>query len=379
MPPPIKKIYGIIMKTTLLWILILFIFISIDVLPLPRFAIKLGDRCSNCHYNPTGGLIRNLDGWYYGKNVLSRISSKDTDFKMSPKISDNISIGIDYRTQFLYSQQKNRTDFQSMSGAVYTNLALSNKINILGKYDFVTRIWEGYGIAQIFPNNSYLKVGVFTPNFGIRIDDHTAYTRGGNFGLLFSQKAYQGLIYNPYYTEAGIEVGILTDKLLFATASVGSNLLSNQTLSKDPTYTFNLQITPSIDQFNFLFGGTYASAKIPQAVQMYGGFLGIGYDEFSLLGEFDLANDLLAPDQKSNFLMIETTYGIMTGLELIIRYDRMDSNTQIKNDEISQLIVGFELQPYSFIEIRPQYRLVNDSVNPNIKNDSFVLQFHFWY
>lgn len=61
------------------------------------------------------------------------ISTKDADFPMSPKISDNISLGIDYRTQFLYSQQKNRTDFQNMSGSIYTNLALSKKNNVIGK------------------------------------------------------------------------------------------------------------------------------------------------------------------------------------------------------------------------------------------------------
>lgn len=351
----------------------------IQVFSLPRFSVKLHNRCIDCHYNPTGGLIRNFDGWQWGKNTLSMISTRDADFSMSPKISDNISIGIDYRTQFLYSQQKNKTDFQNMSGAVYTNIALSKKINIIGKYDFVNQIWEGYGVAQMLPGNGYIKAGTFTPNFGIRIDDHTAFTRGGNFGLLFSQGAYQGLIYNPFYKEVGLEAGFYGSDFLFATASVGSNLFSNRTLSKDPTYTARLEFTPHIQNYNFLFGGSFAAAKIPQPVNLLGGFFGFGFDEFSLLGEFDFAKDILSSGQKSNFLMVETSYGIITGLEIIIRYDRMDTNTQAPNDELSQIVAGVEFQPYSFIEIRPQYRFVFDSANSNIKNDSFLLQFHFWY
>lgn len=367
------------MKNKIKFTFLVLVFFSSSIFSLPRFAVKLGDRCVDCHYNPTGGIVRSLDGWHWGKNNLSMISTRDADFSMSPKISDNISLGIDYRTQFLYSQQKNRTDFQSMSGAIYSNLALSKKINIVGKYDFITRVWEGFGVAHLLPGNGYIKVGAFTPNYGIRIDDHTAFTRGGNFGLLFSEGAYQGLIYNPFYTEAGLEVGMFEGDFLFATASIGSNLLSNRTLSKDPTYTARIELTPNINQFNFLIGGSFAAAKIPQAVNMYGGFIGFGYDELSLLSEFDIGKDIIAQGQTSNFLMIEAAYGLLTGLDIVIRYDRMDVNSDNNNDEISQLILGLEFQPYSFIEIRPQYRFVKDEANPDLKNDSFVLQFHFWY
>ena len=346
---------------------------------LPRFAVKLQDRCIDCHFNPSGGIVRNLNGWHWGKNNLSMISPRDKDFSMSPKISDNIIIGIDFRSQLLYSQNKSKMDFQNMSGSIYTALSVSSQINILGKYDFVNRIYEGYAIAHILPNNSYIKAGAFTPNFGIRIDDHTAYTRGGNFGLLFSQGVYQGLIYNPFYTEAGVEVGVYGSDFLFATASVGSNLLSNSTLTKDPSYTARLELTPSFDKFGLLFGASYAAVKTPTSVNMFGGFFGFGYDEFSLLAEYDIADGIINPDQKTKVLMIESSYGLLTGLDAVVRFDRIDPNPDVESDEISQVVAGFEFQPYSFIEVRPQYRLVMDAANKDAKNDSFVLQFYFWY
>ena len=49
-------------------------------LSLPRFAVRLGDKCIDCHYNPTGGIIRNEDGWNFGKNIMSAITPRDQDF-----------------------------------------------------------------------------------------------------------------------------------------------------------------------------------------------------------------------------------------------------------------------------------------------------------
>lgn len=343
---------------------------------LPRFSVLFGNKCIDCHYNPTGGLIRNQDGWNFGKNILSAISPRDEEFKMTPKIGDNITFGLDYRTQYLYSSEKKRTDFQQMNGSIYTNVGLAKNINLIGRYDFINFIWEAYGVAQILPNNSYVKVGSFQPNYGIRIDDHTAYTRGGDFALL-SSEGRQGLIYTPFYTEAGIESGFYISDWGLFTASAGSNLSNNRTLSKDPTYTARLEIDPKIGRVGLLFGGSYASAKIPQNSDFYGGFAGVGYKRFSLLGEFDLGENVSIDGVKSNYAMAEAAYIITIGLQAVVRYDRFDPNTSTDKDELQHIIVGVEWYPYSFIEIRPQYRFMIE--NPTIKNDAAVIQFHFWY
>jgi hypothetical protein len=357
-------------KLILIFLFFMLILTITESNALPRYAVKLGDKCSSCHYNPSGGGMRSLDGWYWGKNTLSMISARDKDFLMSPKISDNISIGLDYRTQYIYSQSSGRTYFQNMTAALYTNFALSKQINLVGKYDFVNELWEGYGVAKILPGGGYLKAGVYTPNFGIRIDDHTAYTR-------------EGLIFNPFYREAGVEIGYFVDDWLYASASAGSNLsdvTSNYT--KDPTYTARAELTPRFGEIGFIIGGSYAAVKLQGSegtlnTNMYGGFFGIGYDEFSLLAEYDMANDLSVAGVKSNMLMVEAAYGIITGLDAVVRYDRIDRNADVDSDEINRIIMGFEFHPYSFIEVRPQYRLVLE--DPSVDNDSFVLQLHFWY
>ncbi|MFN3871486.1 MAG: hypothetical protein ACK4R9_00700 [Ignavibacterium sp.] len=55
------------MKIKIKITLFLFAFLGCNIFPLPRFAVKLGDRCIDCHNNPTGGIVRSLYGWYWEK------------------------------------------------------------------------------------------------------------------------------------------------------------------------------------------------------------------------------------------------------------------------------------------------------------------------
>jgi hypothetical protein len=302
------------------------------------------------------------------------VSPRSDEFTMSPKLNDNISIGLDFRGQFLYSQKNKKADFQDMAGSIYTNIMLSKKINIISRYDFVQQIWEAYGVASILPNNGYIKGGAFQPYYGIRIDDHTAYTRGGDFSTFFSTGARSGLIYNPLYVEAGLELGLYLSDFIFFTTSIGSDV-NTRTFSEDLAYTARLEFNPKVGKVGLLFGGSYSAAK--DSVDFYGGFGGIGYDRFTLLAEFDRAKNLTGTNVNSNLLMVQATYVIIIGLEAYVRYDWMDPDVDVDNDDIAHLILGFEFVPYSFIEIRPQYRILFEE--PSVDNNAVVLQFHFYY
>ncbi|MGE5812165.1 MAG: hypothetical protein ACM339_11725 [Ignavibacteria bacterium] len=368
-------------------IFILFVFLTGEDFALPRFALRMNAQCSECHVNPTGGNMRNRGGWSYGRNVLPMASPRD--YKMSNMIGENISLGLDFRTQFLYSGERNKTDFQKMAGSIYANVDLSEDINIFARYDFIQEIWEGYGVARILPNRGYIKAGAFSPNYGLRIDDHTAYTRAGDFGLLFSQGASQGLIFLPQYTEIGLEAGLYFSDFALLTISAGKPNSDPRTITfpfdkqnTDPSYTANLQFTPQVgDEMGLMFGGSFTNFKNSlndfSNVNIFGGYAGFGIGGFTILGEFDVAKDYLDIDSTSTALMIEGAYQIIKGLEAVLRYDRFDPFSDLETDAVSRLIIGFEVFPYSFIEIRPQYRLQME--DPSVDNDSFVLQFHFWY
>jgi hypothetical protein len=369
-------------------ITVILIFISAEAAALPRFALRQGGTCIDCHTNPTGGTLRHQGGWAYGRSALPMVSPRK-DFAMSNTIAENILFGLDFRGQYLalFRENSSRSDFQRMTGSVYTGIALSEKIDVSARYDFIWGIWEAYGTARIFPNESYIKAGTFTPNYGIRLDDHTAYTRGGDLGRITTlQNQKQGLIYEPRYIETGVEVGINLFNFAQFTASAG-NSRDPELFTSDPSYTASLQVLHSIEPVNIMVG---ASASIfrtrrldasfnllyPQ-VQMFGGFAGISNGNFSVMGEYDIAKNYLRNDSSSAAVMIEASYMVIKGADIVVRYDRFDPLIDIADDELSRIVVGLELHPYSFVEIRPQYRFQMEK--PEVKNNTFLVQFHFWY
>jgi hypothetical protein len=368
------------MKRTLLIIGMLSVIFSVEISALPRFALGQKDKCSGCHVNPTGGIVRNESGFFFGKNVVSMISPRDEDFKLSPKLSESVLFGFDYRSQFMYSGESKRSDFMDMTGSLYLSAAMASNIDVIARYDFVQRLWEGYGIAKILPNESYIKAGSFVPYFGLRLDDHTAYTRGGDYGLLFSKGIAQGLIYNPLYVEAGLEIGANLRDDLFLTASVGKPK-NHSVFAFDPTYTARLEYSPVVDKIQFTFGGSYASTKTNLFTEvlktnLYGGFAGFGYKQLTLMGEYDIAKDYFASGATTKALMLEATYNLMIGLDAVVRYDKLETGLTTGDTKFSHLILGVEFFPYSFVEVRPQYR-INYACNDS--EGSFILQFHFWY
>ena len=321
--------------------------------------------------------------------MLPMVSPRD-DFEMSNKLTTNIQFGFDVRGQYLMqiTDSTKKTDFQKMNASLYTNVDLSENISFLARYDFIQDIWEGYVIANIVPEVFYLKGGTFSPNYGIRIDDHTAYTRGGDFGLLFKSGVKQGLIYNPLYVESGAELGLNIYDKAFLTASVGN--ASSQLFVKDPSLTANLKVTPiTSDDVAFFVGGSFGMFRdqrstgpplfkqIYPQVKMFGGYFGFGFENFTLISEYDMAEDYISENINSAFVMVEASYTITKGLDAVFRYDRLDPDSKKSGDDLNRYIIGLEFFPYSFIEIRPQYRFQTET--PSIKNDAVLIQMHIWY
>ncbi len=369
-------------------VITILLFFTGEVLSIPRFALQKGGNCIDCHVNPTGGNLRNTGGWKFGKNSLPLVSPHE-EFKMSNSIADNIIFGLDFRGQYLavFRDNSSKSDFQRMTGSIYSAVSISEEIDLFARYDFIWGIWEAYAVARILPNDSYLKAGSFSPNYGIRLDDHTAYTRGGDLGVITSAgQKKRGLLYGPQYIESGAEMGVYLSDFALLTASVGSSR-SPQLFVTDPTYTTSLQINRSVGDINLLIGGSAAVFRVnaldasfnsifPQA-KMFGGFAGLSAGDFTVMGEYDIAQNYVSRDTSASAIMIEASYQIYKGVDAVVRYDRFDPSVDAADDDISRFVFGFEFHPYSFIEIKPQYRLQLE--NPSVKNDALVIQFHFWY
>ncbi len=379
---------------SVLSVLLYLLLVSPIAFGIPRFSLKSGESCSNCHFNPTGGGLRNESGWSKGKNGLRMFKPEESDtMEISPRIGKNIFFGFDARSQYLATLRDtlgSMSGFQNMTGTMYLGIQTSEKVDLFAKYDFVNKAFEGYAIARVLPHGGYVKVGEFSPNFGLNLDDHTAYTRDGDRGRL-GARAYKGMGFPYNYSEDGLELGYNINENLFVTAGAGTDANNGAPnwVFGDPNYTVSAQYLNSInDEVNYLVGASYQNLKNystgnQEKANKLAGFIGLGYKDFSLLAEYDQGKGItngLGPDTTSTAMMVELSYRITRGLEAMVRYDGFQfskDNSDATNNKYSHFIIGMNWYPYSFLDIMPQYRIYSET--PSVANNAFLVQFHIWY
>ncbi len=378
-----------------------FFFITSFSFALPRFALLTGSQCQSCHVDPTGGRMRNLFGFNYGKNELPIRTTRESDFDVDPKLSDKISIGADFRTQFLYDGFTKTNSFQAMSAAFYGNLAIGKKISLYYKQDIINGTYvqsgrgylagtEVFGLLKIFPNHSYIKAGLFYPAYGLRVDDHTSYIRGGDLGFLSGHFINTGLPFVPNYKDIGLEVGAFLGKA-FVTAAVLNGTGNDQSIdigrTKIKAYAARIEYIERFSDVGVMLGGSYYNYG---ALTLNGIYGGLGYEVFSIAGEIDWAKDLANYSGfKSLAAYAEANVRATDGLWLTLKFDYFDGDRE--RDDVNILVgglpprtnsfkrytFGVEFFPYSFVEVRPQYRI--NSETPSIDNNEFLVQVHFWF
>ena len=382
------------LATTLFFLLM--IFSAQQAISLPRFALLTGSQCQSCHVDPTGGRMRNFFGFTYGKDELPLRATRDSVLDVNPKIGDNVSIGADFRSQYIYDGFTETSSFQAMSATVYGALAVGKKITIYYKQDLINGTYvqgrqfnkfagtEAFGLLRILPNNSYIKAGLFYPAYGLRLDDHTSYIRGGDLGFLGGLSVNTGLPFVPNYKDIGIEVGAYVDKALVTAAvlnGTGNDLAIDFGTAK--AYAARLEYVERFDNVGVMVGGSYYNFM---ALTLAGVYAGLGYDIITISGEVDWAKDL--PNYKglrSLAAYAEATVKVVDGFWVIGKFDYFDGDRKTADDpsgprrfnSFQRYTVGAEFFPYSFVEVRPQFRINTET--PLIDNNEFLVQLHFWF
>ena len=216
---------------------------------LPRFAVSNSASCIVCHVNPTGSGMRNS----HGNDVvaleelpLERWLDKGDD-NWDGYITDQLQIGGDIRMQGIqYNDTDNtqKTSFFPMQADIYSNLILNKNASIFTKVGVKgpgTISMEYWGLINNLPKKAWLRVGRTFPNYGLRVDDHTSFIRGGNFGKTKvglksdlnndgnMENLSEGLLFGPYLSPPAIfEFGIPMIANLEWTASISTSLVNQQ-------------------------------------------------------------------------------------------------------------------------------------------------------
>ena len=367
---------------------ILFPFIlSIQLFALPRFAAENGASCNLCHVNPVGAGLRND----YGISLFSmeelpmEKGMKLTDDDYTGMILEHLRFGADLRFQVLShtdNQEESRTAYFPMQGDLYGNLSVSNGVEVYVKQDLLRQQPEFWTTLPLLPNDGYLRIGRFIPTFGLRLDDHTAFTRGGNLRLSHGLQK-EGMPFSPYVETPGIiEAGMYVSNV-FLTLSTSNKYATGSESGygfseslKDKNVTFRGEYTGDIGSRTTLFGFSFMKEGDLQLKGLFGGtsFLGVTW-----LGEVDIANNWAKDNITSLASFSEFSYRLMQGVQLVTRFDLFDEDIDIKNNAVSRITIGAEIFPFSFFEIKLQGRLTTLSGDGENPEPEYIMQFHTWF
>jgi hypothetical protein len=369
-------------------ILFLFTFDIKETKAYPRFAAYTGDKCMDCHVDPTGGTMRNSGGIGFAKKNLNmdmfkKLTGK-TDF--SPKISDVISVGGDVRVAQVDNQVQGSSNFNSflaMQGDLYVNAELNKVLNVFVTSGIdipgIDAQYEVYGMISNLPANTYFKVGLYKPDYGLKIVEHRAY-----------QRKY--LWNTPYNTNTGFELGISPE---WFSMNVGLyNPMNNDFLDLDPHKMFvgntDLNFAFNKVNFNLNVGGSFFNnphntsdsaftTTITAVNQGFGGYTRMGFlKRIAFLGEIDFQQ------YTSDFPMVRSMFGyaelnviLVKGVELRSQYEYYDKNRDITGDHIQRISGGVGLFPFFGFETELMVRFPIEE--PEKKNDEFQWNFHFYF
>jgi hypothetical protein len=322
----------------------------------PRLTAEQGGACNQCHISPAGGGARNEFGNY--TTALQELCLPATkklvekEYK-PPRIGEALLVGFDARWLVLDDPRIFR-----MQTDLFATLDLLKNLKYHLRFSEIG-IDENYALLSLRNESIGIKIGRFYPAFGLRQDDHTAYTRAkigfGPRSFLDGLSVYANLSGAQVFIEAfdPNQQGMLIGHLLYPT-TVG------------PLSGFaggSVRFTETV------VGGGYGA--YPHLKSAFGG---LSYDRLTLTAEGTLigkGNDALA-GYVSSVLRFEY------GLYGIVDYNFYDPDRRIVTGTEQFWRYSVELYPLPFVQIRPSYSRYTVRAD-GTPADQWFVQFHIGY
>jgi hypothetical protein len=375
---------------------------ALPALGLPRFSLQEGEGCHLCHTNPSGGGLRNGYGVEeFGNDTLAAHDGRDID----ADITDALRVGGDIRTQAYayidyldgvegaeasddtsHDPSDSKTDvsngFFTMQADLYMSWQLSDHASVYIEQDVLHGAAEVFGMMASQDGERYIKAGSFLPNYGLRIDDHTAFVRGGN-----PRSNGDGLLWEANYADSGFEAGAEVAEF-YLTGGVynGSPLSTIPDRDDDKAYLGRAERYVELGSLRGLIGGNvYSNSNeaIEDRTLLAGGFAGVGGDMWTLMGEVDFADNLLADETgdaglQSLAVFVEGTFRVAKGVHIVERFEFFDPDMDLESGRFWRASLGAELYPIPHLELKPTFRYTGQPDGSADLGEA-LLQAHWWF
>jgi len=346
---------------------------------LPRFAAQTGLKCQSCHINPSGGGMRQSFGAQYGREELPVPTwSKDLGLaEYTTQLTNFLGLGADFRTLYSARQVPDssgkttiQNSFFQMQGDLYLNFRIAKKVSLYLKKGLYSG-FEAFGLLNVLPESGHIKIGKFLPNYGLKLDDHTAFIRTyTGFSPESGPPELTGL-------EAAIAPGpaLIAGGLYNAEDSYGGTGSSKKALLARAEGVFSLS-----ENIHAGIGGNIFRKESQNGTTftLYGAFGSFNIGDLTALGELDARRSSVSGVSTTAIILYgEVNYIITPGLVLTAGYDFYDPDKDFKTGAKARYSFGFEFFPISGIEVRPMYRILKDEP-VELNNNQFDLVFHIY-
>ncbi len=361
---------------------------------IPQFSLLSGNKCLNCHVNAQGAGLRNELGWYSRNDVslldLEALGLAEAFEDLSPESNQAfdglLTYGLDFRFQTSRSHRDENASrrFFPMQGALYAAAHATDWLDLRGmfsggplRYPGQKR-WSASLVVQ--PSFAYpsLQVGFIQPSIGMRYDDHTMLARS------IANESFTPLI-APNYAEYGAEINYEGLKWLSVTGGVfhagslaedsvtgaGGTFVSLIEDENTPSLLGRLVFWPRFEDgaVNTWLGASYL---LNDDFNLLNVFAGVGLtDLVALMAEFARSDkeDLRTTENISAEVLYQVQDALMlylrgeTGTTQISFTDQEGAPVAIE-DSRTQVVLGAQVFLLPYLEIRPEYRLVDVDKEP---------------
>ena len=338
----------------------------------PRYAMESGSSCILCHIDPSGGGLRNDYGIAYGLDDLAR-KTPDKISGYAGIILKHFQIGGDVRIQ---SVSKNKGDVPSGLAIfpMQANIQMKTEVGKVIALAQLATLQSDLGF-QIRLNgfNGYVKTGIGKPSFGLKLDDHTVFTRGGNIRLIHGNHR-EGMPFLPVLKNAPfLELGHYKGNTHYSFGMIKGYLYEKSESSYG-----RLEHFFSNGSLNKMIGASFfretTAAKDLQMVNLFGG---LNRGNLSWMGEVTVAENLVSDRSIASYS--ELTLKVKKGFTILARIDFFDESMIYTEDAIRRTTFGLNYVPLPLVDIKFQIRSTQLSGIVPSKGIEFLSQLHLWF
>lgn len=396
-------------------IIILFLLLTITSIAYstPQFALQTSNRCMNCHTNYAGSGTRNELGWTTSRETS--IINWDTlagfhnfppySFSTNSILDGKIIISADSRLQSSKALRAgSERKWQLKQINLSTTIDIIDELSFDCNYNFAENKYQQRGqqawAAALYyyqPNiDLIVKVGKIQPSIGIRYDDHTSLIKLLATSFVFSSPIlavdysdYGGELYYDVFNHSNQFIVNLTagcySAANFEKVFIPSAKGEVPIVDKDkPSFSSKITLYENKGYTDFTNSYLGFSGYFNDNFKMYNAFGGINlFERISLFGEYAHYD---SPELfESNNAILGLNIKLINGLNFEVRAEQALTHYigAKYNNKVQQLVLSSQFFPFPFLEIKPEYRLIDTSQDPmfltQYKGGIFYLQFHLFY